>query len=233
MAGILDAMRAVGGYLPYLLSGLELTLLLSVFSLIGSTLGGMVLAVLRMSPVWFLRWPAALYVDLVRMIPLVMVIFWIFFLIPILTGQAVTPTLAALAALITFNSSYMAEVIRAGIQAVPRGLGEAARCGGMSYVQCMRHVILPIAVRNMLPALVNRLVALVMGTSLASIIGVTEFFRASNDVNNRLFLPYTVFTMVAAVYFILCFTLSVLSRILERRLSLGQRLPAEDLATSS
>ena len=129
---------AIFANLPYLLRGLELTIMLSVVSLVGSTVLGIVLAVLRMSPVWWLRWPAILYIDIVRMIPLVMVIFWIFFLIPILTGEAVAPPLAALVGLIVFNASYMAEVVRGGLNAVPRGLSEAARCAGMSYVQCTR-----------------------------------------------------------------------------------------------
>ena len=114
-----------------MMRGLELTIILASLSLVGSFIGGTLLAVLRMSPWWWLRWPAILYIDVVRMIPLVMVIFWVFFLIPILTGRPVTPLVAALAALIGFNSSYMAEVVRAGIQTVPKGLVEAARSSGL------------------------------------------------------------------------------------------------------
>jgi polar amino acid transport system permease protein len=209
---------AIFANLPYLLRGLELTIMLSVVSLVGSTVLGIVLAVLRLSPLWWLRWPAILYIDIVRMIPLVMVIFWIFFLIPILTGQAVAPPIAALVALIVFNASYMAEVVRGGLNGVPRGLSEAARCAGMSYVQCTTRIVLPIALRSMLPALVSRLIALIMGTSLASIIGVTEFFRAANDINNRLFLPYQIFALVGLVYFVMSFALSLLARGLQNAL---------------
>jgi polar amino acid transport system permease protein len=223
VADELHAFALIAANWPYLLRGLQVTLLLSVFSLVGSTGLGAVFAMLRMSPLWWLRWPAVLYVDIVRMIPLVMVIFWIFFLIPILTGQAVLPVTTALIALILFNTSYMAEVIRTGLQSVPRGLSEAARCSGMSYTQCMLRVVLPIAMRSMLPALVSRLIALIMGTSLASIIGVTEFFRAANDINNRLFLPYQIFALVGLVYFILSFSLSMLGRALQRSLAAGER----------
>jgi len=136
-----------------------------------------------------------------------------------LTGTTVPPVFAAGVALIAFNSSYMAEVIRAGIESVPRGLVEAARGSGLSYLQCMGHIILPVALKNMLPALVSRLIALLMGTSLAYIIGVTEFFRAANDINNRVFRPYEIYIFVAVVYFVLCYSLSLVGRYIERRLS--------------
>jgi polar amino acid transport system permease protein len=126
---------------------------------------------------------------------------------------------AALVALIVFNTSYMAEVIRAGIQSVPRAQMEAARASGLTYVQAMRFVILPQAIKNMVPALVNRFVALFMGTSLAYIIGVTEFFRAANNVNNRVYRSYEIYGFVAIVYFLCCYSLSLLSQLLERRLA--------------
>ena len=158
----------------------------------------------------------------------------IFFLFPILIGRPVAPVLAASAALIAFNSSYMAEVIRAGIQSVPGGLTEAARSSGMSYLQSMTYVVLPVALKHMLPALVSRLIALLMGTSLAYIIGVTEFFRAANDINNRVFRPYEIYIFVGLVYFVLCYSLSVLGRYLERRLSDSERtLPADDRITAA
>ena len=226
-------MDVVIANLPYMLRGLELTVLLSVVGLVGSSVVGAALAMLRMSPWWWLRWPAILYVDVMRMIPLIMVIFWIFFLFPILTGHAVAPVFAAGAALIAFNSSYMAEVIRAGIESVPRGFVEAARSSGMSYLQCMGHVVFPVALKHMLPALVSRLIALLMGTSLAYIIGVTEFFRAANDINNRVYRPYDIYIFVAFVYFVLCYTLSLLGRHLERRLAASERTVAAGSVTSA
>jgi His/Glu/Gln/Arg/opine family amino acid ABC transporter permease subunit len=204
---------------PYMLEGLKVTIVLALVSLAGSMVGGTFLALFRLSPWWWLRWPAILYIDLLRMVPLIMVIFWFFFLLPILTGRPVGATAAALAALIAFNSSYMAEVLRAGIQSVPRGLVEASRCSGLTYRQSMWHVVLPIAIKNILPSLVNRLIALVMGTSLVYIIGVTEFFRAANNINNRVFRPYEIYICVAVVYFVLCYSLSLFGRFLERRLA--------------
>lgn len=210
--------------LPYMLSGLQWTVILAAVSMVGSFAAGVVLAVLRLSPYGWLRWPAILYVDVVRTIPLIMVIFWVFFLMPVVTGRPTTPVTAALLALVAFNASYMAEVIRAGIQSVPRGQMEAARAGGLSYLQAMRYVILPQAIKNMVPALVNRFVALFMGTSLAYIIGVTEFFRAANNVNNRVYRSYEIYTFVAIVYFACCYSLSLLSGVLERRLAGGAGL---------
>src|SRR5579871_5713587 len=216
-------MSVILSNLPYMLRGLELTFVLSGIGLLGSFAVGIVLALLRMSPWWWLRWPAALYIDIMRMIPLIMVIFWVFFLFPILSGRPVPPIFAAAIAFVAFNASYMAEVIRAGIQSVPAGLVDAARSSGMTHLQCMMRIVLPIALKNMLPALVSRLIALLMGTSLAYIIGVTEFFRAANDINNRVFRPYEIYTFVALVYFCLCYSLSLLGRYVERRLDVGTR----------
>lgn len=207
----------------YLLGGLGTTLALAVLSFAGCMVAGTALALLRLSPWRWLRWPAALYIDLMRMVPLIMVIFWFFFLLPILIGRPIEAFAAGLAGLVAFHSTYIAEVIRAGIQAVPRGLTEASRSSGMSYRHSMRHVVLPVAVRYMLPALVNRFVALFMGTSLVYVIGVTDFFRAAANVNMRVFRPYEVFVFVALVYFVFCYSLSRLGMYLERRLAVGSR----------
>jgi His/Glu/Gln/Arg/opine family amino acid ABC transporter permease subunit len=203
--------------LPYMLTGLQMTVILSAVSMVGSFAGGAAFAMLRLSPWWWLRWPAILYIDLVRTVPLIMVIFWAFFLMPVLTGHATTPVKAALFALILFNTSYMAEVIRAGIQSIPKGQTEASRAIGLTYLQAMRHVVLPQALRHMSPALVSRFIALFMGTSLVYIIGVTEFFRAANNVNNRVYRSYEIYGFVAIVYFVCCYALSLASAALERR----------------
>jgi His/Glu/Gln/Arg/opine family amino acid ABC transporter permease subunit len=205
----------------YLLQGLGVTVALAVLSFVGCMVVGTALALMRLSPWRWLKWPTALYIDLMRMVPLIMVIFWFFFLLPILIGRPIEAFVAGLAGLVAFHSTYIAEVIRAGIQAVPRGLVEASRSSGMTYRHCMQHVVLPVAVRNMLPALVNRFVALFMGTSLVYVIGVTDFFRAAANVNMRVFRPYEVFIFVALVYFAFCYSLSRLGLYLERRMAIG------------
>jgi len=210
----------LAGNLGYLLDGLQVTVALAALSFAGCLVAGTCLALLRLSPRWWLRWPAGIYIDLLRMVPLIMVIFWFFFLLPIVVGRPISAFVAGLAGLIAFHSTYVAEVIRAGIQSVPRGLVEASRCSGMRYRHCMWHIVLPIAVRNMLPALVNRFVSLFMGTSLVYVIGVTDFFRAATNVNMRAFRPYEVYILAALVYFAFCYSLSRIGASLERRLAL-------------
>jgi His/Glu/Gln/Arg/opine family amino acid ABC transporter permease subunit len=211
--------------LPYMMRGLQVTLVLSVLSLAGSLLLGAIIAVARLVAWRWLRTAIGIFVDAMRMIPLIMVIFWIFFLLPILTGRSVAPFTAAVVALIVFNASYMAEIIRAGIEAVPKGLNEAARAAGLTGLQSMIHVVLPLAFKSMLPAMVNRSVVVLMGTSLAYTIGVTEFFRAASEVNFRVFRPGTILTFVALVYFLLCFGLSSVGRWLARRFAQADRSP--------
>lgn len=227
-------LRVIVENLPYMLSGLQWTFILAAVSMVGSFGAGIAFAILRLSPYAWLRRPAIVYIDVMRTIPLIMVIFWVFFLVPVLTGRPTTPVKAALFALIVFNTSYMAEVIRAGIQSVPRAQTEAARASGFTYLQTMRFVVLPQAIKNMVPALVNRFVALFMGTSLAYIIGVTEFFRAANNVNNRVYRSYEIYGFVAIVYFVCCYSLSLISQLLERRLARADgRIPTPATAPPS
>jgi His/Glu/Gln/Arg/opine family amino acid ABC transporter permease subunit len=201
----------------YMLGGFELTIILAIASMIGSIFSGTVLAVFRLSDIWLLRNFALLFINIFRSIPLLMFIFWFFFLIPIFVGHTAPPILIAAIALATYNTSYMAEVIRSGIQSVPKGQMEAARSSGLSYARAMGHIVLPQAFRYMLPAIISRFIALFMSTSLVFVIGVTEFFRAANNVNNRVFESYTIYGFVALVYFVCCFGLSMLARLFQRR----------------
>ncbi|MFI4988442.1 MAG: amino acid ABC transporter permease [Alphaproteobacteria bacterium] len=209
--------------LAYMMEGLATTIFLALVSMAASLVTGTLFAMMRLSALAWIRRPAGAFVDVMRTIPLIMVIFWFFFLLPYVTGRPVTPLVAALLALIVFNTSYMAEVVRAGILSVPRTQNEAARSAGLSYLAAMWYVILPQAFRNMLPAVVSRFIALFMGTSLAYVIGVTEFFRAANNVNNRVYQSYVIYGFVAAVYFVCCYGLSLLSRHLMRRLDPSAR----------
>ena len=215
--------------LPYMLQGLGLTVMLALVSMSASLVTGTVFAMLRLSPHRWVRVPVGIFIDVMRTIPLIMVIFWFFFLVPIVTGRPVTPLSAALIALIVFNTSYMAEVIRGGILSVPKTQMDAARGSGIGYLRAMWHVILPQAFRNMLPAVVSRFVALFMGTSLAYIIGVTEFFRAANNINNRVYQSYVIYGFVAIVYFVCCYGLSLIGHRLQGRLDPVSRASAERL----
>jgi glutamate/aspartate transport system permease protein len=215
--------------LHYMLDGLILTVILALTSLIASLITGTVFAILRLSANPWVRIPAGTFIDVMRTIPLIMVIFWFFFLLPIVTGRPVTPISAVLIALIVFNTSYMAEVIRGGIMSVPKTQMDAVRATGVGYLRAMWHVILPQAFRNMLPALISRFVALFMGTSLAYIIGVTEFFRAANNVNNRVYQSYVIYGFVAIVYFVCCYGLSLIGQYFHSRLDPVSRATADRL----
>jgi len=215
--------------LPYMLQGFGLTVALALVSMSASLVTGTLFAMLRLSPNGWVRIPIGIFIDVMRTIPLIMVIFWFFFLMPIVTGHPVTPIVAALIALVVFNTSYMAEVIRAGILSVSKTQMDAARSSGLGYLRAMWHVVLPQAFRNMLPAIINRFIALFMGTSLVYIIGVTEFFRAANNINNRVFQSYVIYGFVALVYFVCCYGLSLIGQHLLGRLDPVSRASTERL----
>ncbi|KAA9000683.1 amino acid ABC transporter permease [Affinibrenneria salicis] len=210
-------LSAITDNYPYMLRGLTVTLELAAIGCLGSLLLGFLVALARLSRHRVLRYPAVVYIDVLRMIPLVMVIFWIFFLLPIVTGKTIPPITSIMAALIFYNASYMAEIIRSGVESVPKGLAEAARSSGMSVFSTWRHILLPLAVSYTLPSIVTRCISVVMGTSLSYIIGVPDFFRTAYNVNSRIFSPYEIYLFVAAVYFVICYGLSQLGALIEKR----------------
>lgn len=209
---------AVVGNIGYLAEGLRMTILMSIVGMAGSLVFGSLLCLARRSRSLVLSLPARLYIDLMRSTPLLLIIFWFIFFLPRLTGTAFTPLASGLIALVAYFSTHVAEIMRAGIQAVPRGEVEAGLSTGLSPWQTLRAIVLPQALKNMIPALVSRFVALVKGTSLTYIIGVIEFFRAATIVNNREFASIEIFAFVAVVYFGVCFVLSRLAEWCRARL---------------
>ena len=167
------------------MKGLQLTAILSLISIVFSFFFGIILALMRLSKKWFISYPATFYIEIVRATPLLMVIFWVFFMIPVVIGKHASPISAGLIAFVGFTSTYIAEIVRAGILSLPRGQMEASRATGLIYFQAMAYIILPQAVRNMWPVLVSRFITVFKDTSLVYIIGVVEFFRAAVIVNNR------------------------------------------------
>ena len=150
-----------------------------------------------------------------------MVIFWFYFLFPLLIGRSLEPLTAGMVAMIAFQSAYVAEIVRAGIESVKAGQLEAARALGLPYLAAMRSVVLPQALRNMLPALVARFVALFKSTSLLYVIGVIEFFRAATIVNAREFRSVEIYLFVAFVYLVCGAAASWAGHWLQRRVSTG------------
>jgi polar amino acid transport system permease protein len=199
------------------------TLALAVPTIVLGFLLGIGVALGRLSARPWLHRPATLYVELIRGVPLVMVVFWFWFFIPIATGVSLPQYWVALVAFVVFEAAYLGEIIRAGIQSVPRGQVEAAEATGLRYGDMMRFVVLPQAVRNMLPSLVTQFIILVKDTSLASIIGYMDLTKAAQTVNQREIRPFELYLFIAVVYWLLTYGMSLGS---PPRATNGRRLHA-------
>ncbi|HET6283420.1 MAG TPA: amino acid ABC transporter permease [Polyangia bacterium] len=210
----------IGRYPHGPLGGVALTFYLAVVSLVLSFIGGLVLGLLSVAPNRMVRWISLTFINLVRGLPLLMVIFWMYFLWPALMGRPMPETQTVILALTLFTSAYMAQIVRAGIEGIPKGQVEAAISTGLRPRQAMWFVILPQALRNMIPSFVNQFVSMIKDTSLAFIVGVDELTHVATQVNNRtLTSPTEIFLFTGAVYFIICYAFTTLSRWLERRLA--------------
>ena len=177
--------------------------------------GGAAAVPLALVRVYGRRWPrraASLLIEAVRATPELMIIFWVYFTLPVVTGSRVSAWNAALASLSVIAAAYLAEVVRAGLYSVPAAQGEAARALGLRSFAVFRLVVLPQALRNMLPALIAQLVALFKTTSLVSAIGVLDFFRAVSVTNNAIYDPYPLYIILGAGYFVSCWTITQVVR---------------------
>ena len=214
----------VGQYPNGPLGGLALTVLLAALALVLALPVGLLLGLARVSPFRAIRWPVTALVYVVRSIPLLMVIFWAYFFLPGLTGHKTDQFTTMLISLVVFDSVYLAEIVRAGIHGVPRGQFETARALGLGYGRAMRLVILPQALRSMLPSLVNQFISTIKATSLGYIIGLTEVSFIAAQINTQVFTHATqVYLLLGLTYFVLCFGLSRIAWLLEKRL--GRRTP--------
>jgi len=193
------------------------TLALAVPAIVLGFLLGIFVGLARLARSPLVRLPAAAYVEFFRGVPLVMVIFWIWFIMPQLLGMAIPEYGVALTAFVIFEAAYFGEIVRAGIQSVPRGQVEAAASVGLTGAQTMRWVVLPQALRNMVPSLVTQMIVLFKDTSLASIIGYVDLTKAAQIVNNREIRPLELYLFIAVVYWIFAYSLSRLARRYEHR----------------
>jgi polar amino acid transport system permease protein len=200
----------------FILAAAQWTLALSVIAFIGGSIGGLAVALGRTSPVKPVRVVSNAYIQLFQGTPLLMQLFLVFFGATVL-GFDVNPWIAAALGLTLNASAFLGEIWRGCIQAVPKGQWEAATALGLRYPGRMRYVVLPQALKIAVPPTVGFLVQLIKSTSLTAIIGFTELTRAGQIINNATFKPFLVFAIVAALYFVLCWPLSVLSSRLERR----------------
>jgi glutamate/aspartate transport system permease protein len=200
-----------------LAQGLALSLALTVLAAAGGMLLGVALAIMRVSGNRAVSWAAAAYVDFIRGIPLLLVIFWLFFLVPLLIGRPVGPFYSALVAFTLFEGAYYCEVVRAAIGGVRSGQRQAGLASGLSEWQVYRHIVLPQALRNAVPALVTQSIVLFQDTSLVYIVTLRDFVTSASIVAYREFRVVEMYTFVAAVFLLVCVPASLLVERLNRR----------------
>ncbi|MBM3364690.1 MAG: amino acid ABC transporter permease [Betaproteobacteria bacterium] len=201
----------------YVLGGLWFSIQLTVVATIGGVLLGTVLALMRISGKPLLMWPAAVYVNTMRSVPLVMVILWFFLLVPFVVGRPIGAEVSAMITFIAFEAAFFCEIVRSGIQAIPRGQLQAGTALGLSYAQSMRRVVLPQALNNMLPVLLTQVIVLFQDTSLVYAIGAYDLLKGFDVAGKILGRPIEAYIGAALVYFVICLTLSrIAARLLTR-----------------
>ncbi|WP_035589310.1 amino acid ABC transporter permease [Hippea jasoniae] len=200
-----------------LLMGLYMTLKVSFVSIIMALIIGIFTGLMRISENPLFRNLSVVYIELIRGTPLLVQIFIVYFFIGTIFNM--TRFFAGAFALAVFEGAYIAEIIRAGIQSIPRGQTEAALSLGMNYFQIMRYIIMPQAIKRVLPALAGQFISLIKDSSLLSVISLTELTKAGREIVSSTFSPFEIWFSVAALYFIVTYTLSLLDRYLERRLA--------------
>jgi His/Glu/Gln/Arg/opine family amino acid ABC transporter permease subunit len=203
------------GNLAFLWDGFLVTLRLAAMSIFCSFWLGIIAAVGRLSKRSWIHYPAVLYIEAIRGVPLIMVILWFYFFTPVFTGVPLQNFTSALVAFVIFYSAYLAEDIRSGIQSIPMGQIHAARSTGLSMFQTLWYIVLPQALRNILPALVTRFIILFKDTSLAYVIGVRELTHSAYILSQRDFRPLELYTLIALVYWLCTFTMSRLAMLIE------------------
>ncbi len=188
------------------------TVRLAVPAIVLGFLLGIFVGLGRLARTRWIRIPATIYVEFFRGVPLVMVIFWFWFIIPQLLQLPIPEYGVALTAFVIFEAAYFGEIVRAGIQSVPRGQVEAATALGLGSAQTMAFVVLPQALRNMVPSLVTQMIVLFKDTSLASIIGYVDLTKAAQIVNNREIRPFQLYLFIAVVYWVCAYSMSRFAR---------------------
>jgi polar amino acid transport system permease protein len=206
--------------------GLVLTFILAAVSLGISFVTGLIFGLMRHSSRWWLHYPAIVYIELVRGMPLILVIFWFVILPPNISEnfKSIDRMYFAFLAFICFTGAYIAEIVRAGILSIGKGQMEAARSTGLTHAQAMLYIIMPQALKNMIPSFVNQFVSLIKDTSLVWFVGLGEFTTTIFQINNKILVaPFELYFLAIIVYFIICYPLTASSRWLERKLGVGER----------
>ncbi|HEX8046646.1 amino acid ABC transporter permease [Rhizobium sp.] len=210
----------VGQYPNGPIGGLAATLILSVLAIAFAFPVSILLALARLSKSPLLNWPVTALVYFTRGVPLLMLILWGYFLVPLLTGADVPSFVTMLVTLVVYQGVFLSEVVRGGILALGHGQLEAARALGHSYFGAMRYVVLPQALYNVIPSILSVLVSTIKDTTLGYVINVPDLTFAANQINNQLLTqPFQVFFILAAVYYVICWSLTQVASVLERRIA--------------
>lgn len=204
-------------WLPYLARGALFTIGLAAIAITLGTVAGFALGLLRFVPSRIIRTGLAWITEIIRAIPLLLLLFFVFFAFPAV-GLDIPTFPAAVLAMSLWMMVNTAEVVRGGVRSIPRGQAEAGMANGLTGLQIMRYIIVPQAIRRMIPPYIGVCTILVKDTSLAAIIGAFELTRAAQETIAQTYQSLTIYLIAAAVYFCLCYPMSVLSRRLERRL---------------
>ncbi|BDU57415.1 glutamate/aspartate transporter permease GltK [Limnohabitans sp. MORI2] len=204
----------------FVLKGMLFSVELTIIATVGGIVFGTLLALMRLSGNKVLELPAVIYVNGMRSIPLVMVILWFFLLIPFLIGRSIGAELSATITFVAFEAAYFSEIMRAGIQSIPRGQVMAGQALGMSYSQNMRLIVLPQAFRNMIPVLLTQTIILFQDTSLVYAIGAYDLLKGFVTAGKIYGRVEEVYILAALVYFVICFGLSALVRRLQARIAI-------------
>jgi glutamate/aspartate transport system permease protein len=204
----------------FIVKGFIFSVQLTLIAMVGGIVLGTLLALMRLSGKTWLVMPAAAYVNTMRSIPLVMVILWFFLLIPLLLGRPMGAELSAMVTFTLFEAAYYSEIMRAGIQSVPKGQVHAGYAVGMTYAQTMQLIILPQAFRNMLPVLLTQTIILFQDTSLVYAIGAYDLLKGFEIAGKNFNRPVETYLVAAVVYFVICFSLSMTVRKLQAKIAI-------------
>ncbi len=204
----------------FILKGLWFSVMLTVIATLGGIFFGTILALMRLSGKRWLDAPAAFYVNGMRSIPLVMVILWFFLLVPFIIGRPIGAEYSSIITFVAFEAAYFSEIMRAGIQSIPRGQVFAGQALGMSYSQNMKLVVLPQAFGNMLPVLLTQTIILFQDTSLVYAIGAYDLLKGFETAGKNFGRPIEMYLLAALLYFIICFALSTIVKRVHKRIAI-------------
>ena len=213
-------LSVIGASLPFIWTGLLFSFKLTLIAMTGGIFFGTLIAMARLSSITPLAAAATWYVNVMRSIPLLMVILWFFLVIPLITGKPMGAETSAIITFTVFEAAYYSEIMRAGIQSIPRGQVWAGQALGMTYGQTMGHIVLPQAFRNMLPILLTQTIILFQDTSLVYAIGAKDLLKASEIAGKNYNRPVEMYIFAAIIYFAICFSLSMLVKRLQQRIAI-------------